>query len=724
MRKNRLYVSILIIIVFTVYFLSIGFSAISVSGRIENIMASVKPQGLVRITNVLTSDTTNSGISNSEDYNKNNINANIVLPNASSTITYKVNVTVYLESIMKISNITLSDPSLDYELSGYTLGNALCNSNNDCNLGATDEIYLTIKYKEGMYDSSNTEHSFVADFKFEILDYVARIGTDFYESLQEAIDDVPDNTKTTIVMLKNTSESLTILKNKNILFDFQNYTLSNFGENKLIDNYGTIEITNGIITSSATYAVMDNNPGGKVTISGGSLVATGSRGAIYNTGGTLEISGNAIISSNTSERATIQNLNNGILRIYSGSVISTRKNAIDNKSTFVLGTKDGTVSSESPLLQGGTSGIVSTTNFSFYDGIVKGIENPISDLTKITDKETGYGILYGTEPIGSSIYNTARLALVYTITFDGNGGTVTEASRNIARGQKLGLLPIPNRTDYYFEGWYDDPDGGNKYDKDTVVSSDTNLYAHWTSLADAKIAKIGDVYYSTIQDALNDVPKNNTETTVVIIRDTVENLTIEKNQNVVLDLQDYTLRNNGVSNVIKNNGRLRISNGTIICNTTQGAINNNKGAVLYVTGGSIYATGTRQAIYNDGGTLYISGNPYLSSTTNQRATVQNLNNGTVTITGGTIVSANFNAIENTATMNIGKKDGIIDASSPLIIGRNYGINNTKTLNIYDGIIKGVSASVNGKISDTETGSTRVDSTETIDGNVYNTTYFN
>ena len=96
MRKNRLYVSILIIIVFTVYFLSIGFSAISVSGRIENIMASVKPQGLVRITNVLTSDNTNLGISNSEDYNKNNINANIVLPNASSTVTYKVNVTVYL----------------------------------------------------------------------------------------------------------------------------------------------------------------------------------------------------------------------------------------------------------------------------------------------------------------------------------------------------------------------------------------------------------------------------------------------------------------------------------------------------------------------------------------------------------------------------------------------------------------------------------------------------
>ena len=293
MRKNRLYVSILIIIVFTVYFLSIGFSAISVSGRIENIMASVKPQGLVRITNVLTSDTTNSGISNSEDYNKNNINANIVLPNASSTVTYKVNVTVYLESIMKISNITLSDPSLDYELSGYIMGNALCNSNNDCNLGATDEIYLTIKYKEGMYDSSNTEHSFVADFTFETLDYVAKIGSDFYDSLQEAIDAVPDNTKTTIVMLKNTSESLTILQNKNIVFDFQNYTLSNFGANKLIDNYGTIEITNGIITSSAAYAVMDNNPGGKVTISGGSLVATGSRGAIYNSGGILEISGNS-----------------------------------------------------------------------------------------------------------------------------------------------------------------------------------------------------------------------------------------------------------------------------------------------------------------------------------------------------------------------------------------------------------------------------------------------
>ena len=51
---------------------------------------------------------------------------------------------------------------------------------------------------------------------------VARIGSVYYDSLQEAIDDVPDNTKTTIVMLKNTSESLTILKNKNILFSPKN----------------------------------------------------------------------------------------------------------------------------------------------------------------------------------------------------------------------------------------------------------------------------------------------------------------------------------------------------------------------------------------------------------------------------------------------------------------------------------------------------------------------
>ena len=36
-------------------------------------------------------------------------------------------------------------------------------------------------------------------------------------------------------------------------------------------------------------------------------------------------------------------------------------------------------------LQGGTNGIISDTNFSYYDGIVKGIDGTINDLSKIVD---------------------------------------------------------------------------------------------------------------------------------------------------------------------------------------------------------------------------------------------------------------------------------------------------------------------------------------------------
>ena len=721
MKKNNVYKIILLILVMSVYFVSVGFSAMSVTGRMENIMASVKPTALARITNVLTADSLNSGMSNSEDYNKNNIFGNINLPFADSTVTYKVNVTVFLESIMKITDITNLNPNLEYELTNYNLGSALCNRSNKCNFDATSEIYVTLKYKDGCYDSSNTEYSFNMNFVFEELVSVAQIGSNIYESLQDAIDDVPNNTQTTIVLLKNTSESVTIPAGKNIVLDLQNYALSNSGANNVIKNNGTLEIHNGIITSNAAYGAVDNYETGIFKMSGGSIYMTGDRQAIYNRGGFVEISGTAHLSSTTGQRATIQNLNNGNVVILGGTIESERNCGIENTANLTIGVKDGTPVAQSPIIQGNIYGVKSTTNFNYYDGTIRGYEGVFNDESKVADVEQDYGLLYYIETVNLKNYKTCRLARVFTVEFNANDGEVSEGIRNVERNSAIGILPVPTRSGFTFEGWFTDPVDGVKIDKDYIVSSNTEVYAHWTDPAYAKIAKIGDEYYSTLGEAFAAVPKDNTETTIDVIQDTSEVLTVEKNQNIVLNIQNNVLSNSGVNNVIKNNGTLSIISGTITSNTTQGAINNNKGATLYMSGGSIYATGTRQAIYNDGGTLIISGDAYLSSTTNQRATVQNLNKGTVTFTGGTIVSSGFNAIENTATLIIGEQDGTIDSSNPVIIGRNFGVNNSSSFSFYDGIIKGVSKSINGNINNQENNSSRFDSTETIDGNVYNTT---
>ena len=149
---------------------------------------------------------------------------------------------------------------------------------------------------------------------------IAEVNGRKFESLQGAVNTVPkNNTETIVKLVKDTSEAITVKENQNIRFDLQNYTLSNNGNNKVIDNKGTITISNGTLTSSGA-TIIDNQSGGKVVLTGGRLIATGSKQAVYNYGGgTVEISGDVYITSKTSGtpqggalgRATVQNLANG-----------------------------------------------------------------------------------------------------------------------------------------------------------------------------------------------------------------------------------------------------------------------------------------------------------------------------------------------------------------------------------------------------------------------------
>ena len=47
----------------------------------------------------------------------------------------------------------------------------------------------------------------------------------------------------------------------------------------------------------------------------------------------------------------------------------------------------------------------------------------------------------------------------YTLTFNANGGTVSETSRTYKYDESIGLLPIPTRAGYNFAGWYGCPNG-------------------------------------------------------------------------------------------------------------------------------------------------------------------------------------------------------------------------------------------------------------------------
>ena len=309
----------------------------------------------------------------------------------------------------------------------------------------------------------------------------------------------------------------------------------------------------------------------------------------------------------------------------------------------------------------------------------------------------------------------------YTITFDPNGGSVTETSRRVAEYTAIGTLPTPTITNNTtFIGWYRDQYFTEKVDANTIFTESTTLYAKWS---EAGAVAMNGAYYSSIDEALAIAP-DNIETVISISMDMSGKITIPASKNIVFDFGEYTLSNSASTFTVENNGTLKIISGIITCNSATAAINNNETGTMIISGGEIHGTGSKQAVYNNGGNLTITGDALLTNTSNQRAAVHNLNGGTMTITGGTIISNSHAGVNNDkSTMTIGTNDGTIN-TTPIIQGKTYGITSTSNYKLYDGIVKGITNAVNdqAKITEIADNSQITTSTESIDNKTYKTLY--
>ena len=69
----------------------------------------------------------------------------------------------------------------------------------------------------------------------------------------------------------------------------------------------------------------------------------------------------------------------------------------------------------------------------------------------------------------------------YTLTFDANGGTVSETSKTITEGSQVGSLPTPTKEGYEFYGWYTHPQSGLYYvfNGGNRITEDTTVVAYW-----------------------------------------------------------------------------------------------------------------------------------------------------------------------------------------------------------------------------------------------------
>ena len=291
----------------------------------------------------------------------------------------------------------------------------------------------------------------------------------------------------------------------------------------------------------------------------------------------------------------------------------------------------------------------------------------------------------------------------FIINFNTNGGN-SIAPIEVDAGAQIGTLPIPEKTNYLFDAWYKDPELTQLVTEDTVVLEAFTLYAKWYTAND--VARVGHNYFTNLKLAFEDVPTTDTLTDVYLLQSFTDSntATAAEHQKINLVAGSYTFTYNGTSQAfVVDAGELTISDGLITSNAGSGMINVQNSGKLYVTGGELRATGTRQAIYNNGGTLTISGSAIINASAKERAAVHNLNNGTTYILGGTITSSGSstattektpNAVYNeSGTVYIGEKDGSISTTSPVLQGNKYGVYGSNVY-FYDGIIKGKSASFN------------------------------
>ena len=311
-----------------------------------------------------------------------------------------------------------------------------------------------------------------------------------------------------------------------------------------------------------------------------------------------------------------------------------------------------------------------------------------------------------------------------TVTFNPNGGTVSETTRSVESMKKIGELPVPEYDDLEFLGWYTKPKGGTLIKSTSLVAGDVTLYAHWKSTAG--VAKMNGEYYPTVQAAVNAAP--NAKTTIVVLDDVEEKITIASGKDIELDLRNNTISYSSTSArnpAIENKGKLEIKNGTVTNSASAAVLNNQSGASLVVDNVVVEALGNRQGIYNNGGALTITGSSTIKASASERAAIHSLS-GNVTILSGTVLSSRYNAIDvEGGTLTIGTKNNTYNTSSIIVQGEKYGINTSVNISVYDGIIKGIDDPINNesKITNTENNSTIVNGNETIDSKTYKTLYY-
>lgn len=87
-----------------------------------------------------------------------------------------------------------------------------------------------------------------------------------------------------------------------------------------------------------------------------------------------------------------------------------------------------------------------------------------------------------------------------------------EPATAVTTDGKLGTLPQPTRSNYTFDGWYTEREGGDRVTESTVFQSDTTIYAHWSYAGSSGGGGGTSTYRITVESSTNGTVKSNRTT--------------------------------------------------------------------------------------------------------------------------------------------------------------------------------------------------------------------
>jgi len=98
-------------------------------------------------------------------------------------------------------------------------------------------------------------------------------------------------------------------------------------------------------------------------------------------------------------------------------------------------------------------------------------------------------MMQGDEEVGTTLSVLYEVSAdMWTVTFDANGGTSDEQTREVEGGETLGWLPSAEKRNAEFLGWFTAKTGGTQVTEETIITKDVTFYAHWLDYKTVKLS--------------------------------------------------------------------------------------------------------------------------------------------------------------------------------------------------------------------------------------------